>query len=63
MNGFALLSLLIGLGTIASFTSGVRAMVRYGQIGHRCSAEWTLWRVVFQGTAFATVLTALLSRF
>lgn len=62
MNGFTLLALLTGLGTVVSFTSGVHAMIRNGQVGHRCSAEWMLWRVVFQGAAFVTVLAALLSR-
>jgi hypothetical protein len=62
MNGFMLLTLLTGLGTIVSFASGVRAMIRNGQVGHRSSAEWMAWRVVFQGAAFVTVLAALLSR-
>jgi hypothetical protein len=62
MNTFTLLTFLGGLGVITSFFSGVRAMVRNGEVGHRCSAEWMAWRVVFQSAVFLTILAAPLSR-
>jgi hypothetical protein len=62
MNGFALLTLLTGMGSVFSFASGIRAMARNGQVRHRCSAEWMLWRVIFQGAAFVTILAGLLSK-
>jgi len=62
MNIFTLLTLLGGLGVIASFFSGVRAMIRNGQVGHGSSADWMGWRVVFQGAVYVTILAAPLSR-
>lgn len=59
MNGFVLMTLLAGAGTVYSFLSGVRAMAHGGQRG---SAVWMTWRVVFQGAAVLTILGAMLSR-
>lgn len=61
MNIFTFLTFLGGLGVILSFVSGVRAMVRHGDVGHRSSAEWMAWRVVFQAAVFLTILSAPLS--
>jgi hypothetical protein len=58
MNVFTLLTLMFGAGTIVSFISGVGAMLRHGQSGHRPGAEWMLWRVIFQAAVFGTILAA-----
>ena len=60
MNGFALLTMLAGLGTVGSYTSGIRSKIYERTWGSRSSS--TVWRVVFLGTAFVTALAALLSR-
>jgi membrane protein implicated in regulation of membrane protease activity len=59
MNGFVLMTLLAGAGTIYSFLFGVRAMAHGGQ---RSSAVWMSWRVAFQSAAVLTILGAMLSR-
>jgi hypothetical protein len=58
MNAFMRLTFVFGAGTIVSFVSGVGAMLRHGQTGHRSSAEWMMWRVMFQAAVFGTILAA-----
>lgn len=62
MNTFTLLTFLGGFGVIVSFFSGVRAVVRNGEVGHRCSAEWMAWRTLFYLSVFLTILAGPLSR-
>jgi len=61
MNTFTLLTFMGGLGVVISFFSGDRAMAHMGKVGHRCSAEVTMWRFVFDTSVFLTILAALLS--
>ena len=43
------LALPTGFGTVVSFPSGVRAKIRNGQVGHRCSVDLMLWQAVSKG--------------
>lgn len=47
------------LAAVASLTFGVAAMASGGEVNHRSSADWMIWRVLFQGLAFVLVLMAL----
>lgn len=47
------------LATLASLASGIAAMAHGGEIGHQSSAQWMVWRVLFQAAAFLIVLLAL----
>ena len=62
MNGYALLSILAGMGTVASFLSGLRSMIYYGRDSALSSTAWMFRRVLFQGLAFVAVLAGLLSK-
>ena len=61
MNAYTLLTALGGLCVVVSFFSGMRTMVRNGDVGGRRSAAWMAWRVVVQGAVFLTILSAPLS--
>ncbi len=60
MNGFAMLSVLAGVGTIVSFLSGLRAMIYQGSVVS--STTWMFRRVMFQGAAFVAIVAGLLSK-
>jgi hypothetical protein len=62
MNAFLLVTIFAALATVFSFVSGVIAMNRHGAVGHRSSAEWMTWRVVFQAATFLAILAAPLSK-
>jgi hypothetical protein len=61
MTVFATLALLAALATIAALTSGITAMAHHGEVGHRSSEEWMVWRVVFQAAAIFIVLSAIVA--
>jgi hypothetical protein len=59
MSPVALLVFVAALAVLASLASGVASMVRDGEVGHQTSAQWMVWRVVFQAAAFLLILFAL----
>ncbi len=59
MNLLTMLVLLATVATIASLVTGVTAMAHDGEVAHRNSAQWMIWRVVFQTAAIMMVLLAL----
>ncbi len=48
------------LAVVASLASGIVSMVYDGEVGHYNSAQWMVWRVVFQAAAFLIILFAIL---
>jgi len=48
------------IATVFSLVYGISSMATDGSVGHRSSAEWMTWRVVFQAAAFVLILLALL---
>ena len=60
MNMFTVFILVALAATIYSLVAGVSAMAHHGEAGHRSSAEWMTWRVVFQAAALALILLAML---
>ena len=61
MNMLTLLVVVAVVATIVSLASGISSMAFDDEVGHRTSAEWMIWRVVFQAAAFVLILFALLS--
>ncbi len=59
MSLLTMLVLLATFATIASLASGVVSMAYDGGVAHRSSAQWMVWRVVFQATAVVMILAAL----
>lgn len=47
------------LATLVSLASGITAMAHNGEVGHRTSEQWMVWRVVFQAAAFLAIVAAL----
>lgn len=60
MNMLTLLVVVAAVATIVSIAFGISSMAYNGEVGHRTSAEWVTWRVVFQAAAFALIVIALL---
>ena len=60
MNMLTLLVVVAVVATIVSLASGISSMAFDDEVGHRTSAEWMTWRVVFQAAAFVLILLALL---
>ena len=60
MNMLTLLVVVAVVATIVSLASGISSMSFDDEVGHRTSAEWMTWRVVFQAAAFVLILLALL---
>lgn len=61
MSILTLLVLLAAAATVVSLVSGISSMVYGGEIGQRNSAEWMVWRVVFQAAALLLIVMALLT--
>lgn len=59
MNILTLLVFVAMLATLASLASGIASMAYDGEVGHQSSAQWMVWRVVFQAAAFLLILLAL----
>lgn len=59
MNILTVAVLVAMLATIASFASGITSMACDGEVAHRKSAEWMVWRVALQGATVALLLLAL----
>jgi hypothetical protein len=47
------------LAVLGSLASGLYSMAHDGEVAHQTSAQWMVWRVVFQGAAFLLILLAL----
>ena len=60
MDILTMLVLTAVLATLVSLTSGIASMTHDGEVGHYSSAQWMVWRVVFQAAAFLIILFALL---
>ena len=59
----SILTLLVIVATVAvivSLATGISSMAFNDEVGHRTSAEWMTWRVVFQAAALALIVLALL---
>ena len=61
MSILTLLILLAAAATLVSLVSGIVAMGEGedGLVGHFNSAQWMVWRVVFQGLALLLMVIAL----
>lgn len=59
MSLLTMLILVAALATIVSLASGVVSMAHDGEVAHRSSAKWMVWRVVFQAAAVVMILLAL----
>jgi ABC-type Na+ efflux pump permease subunit len=59
MSPVALLVFVAALAVLASLASGIASMVHDGEIAHQTSAEWMVWRVVFQAAAVLIIVFAL----
>jgi hypothetical protein len=61
MNMLTLLVVVAVVATIVSLASGISSMAFNGEVGHRTSAQWMIWRVVFQAAAFVLILLTMLA--
>ena len=59
MSILTLLILGAAVATVVSLVAGITSMARDGEVGHRTSAQWMIWRVVFQAAALVLILLAL----
>lgn len=60
MTMFTLLVMLAAAATLVTLASGVASMANHGEIAHRTSEQWMIWRVVCQGAAVLLILAAIL---
>lgn len=61
MNMLTLFVVVTAIATIVSLASGISSMAFDGEVGHRTSAQWMIWRVVFQAITFVLILLTLLA--
>ncbi|HSD99666.1 MAG TPA: twin transmembrane helix small protein [Burkholderiales bacterium] len=59
MSPVKLLVFVAALAVLGSLASGLYSMAHNGEVAHQTSAQWMIWRVVFQGAAFLLILFAL----
>ena len=59
MSALMVLILVMVAITVFSLAAGITAMTHDGDVAHRDSAHWMMWRVVFQAAALALILLAL----
>jgi hypothetical protein len=59
MSPVKLLVFVAALAVLGSLASGLYSMAHDGEVAHQTSAQWMVWRVVFQGAAFVLILFAL----
>ena len=60
MSILTLLILLAAAATVVSLVSGISAMAQGGEVRHLNSAQWMVWRVVFQAAALLLMIVALI---
>lgn len=58
MSPLSWLVLVAALLVLVSLASGVASMARDGEVAHQTSAQWMVWRVVFQAAAFLLMVFA-----
>ena len=58
MSPLSWLVLAAALLVLVSLASGVASMARDGEVAHQSSAQWMVWRVVFQAAAFLLMVFA-----
>jgi hypothetical protein len=59
MTFLTMMVLLATLAVVASLVTGIVSMANNGEIAHRKSEQWMVWRVAFQGLAFVLILLAI----
>lgn len=59
MSPLSLLVFVAALAVVASLASGLYSMAHDGEVAHQTSAQWMVWRVVFQAAAFLLIVFAL----
>lgn len=59
MSPLSLLVFVAALAVLASLASGLYSMAHDGEVAHQTSAQWMVWRVVFQAAAFLIIVFAL----
>lgn len=59
MSPLSLLVFVAALAVLASLASGLYSMAHDGEVAHQTSAQWMVWRVVFQAAAFLLIVFAL----
>lgn len=59
MSPVKLLVFVAALAVLGSLASGLYSMAHDGKVAHQTSAQWMVWRVVFQGAALLLILFAL----
>ena len=60
MGPIKLLVFVAALAVVASLASGLYSMAHDGEVAHQTSAQWMVWRVVFQAAVFLLILFAIL---
>jgi hypothetical protein len=56
MSAITLFVFIAALAVLASLASGLYSMAHNGEVAHQTSAQWMVWRVVFQAAAFLLIL-------
>jgi len=59
MNFLTFLALTAALAVVVSLTCGITSMANHGEVVHRNSAQWMVWRVAFQAAAFLVIVFSL----
>lgn len=59
MSPLTLFVFVAALAVLASLASGLVSMAHDGEVAHQSSAQWMVWRVVFQAAAFLLILFAI----
>lgn len=60
MSALTVFVLLTAMAVVAAFASGIVSMAHNGEVAHQSSAQWMVWRVVFQAAVFLLILFAIL---
>jgi len=60
MSALTVFVLLAAMAVVAAFASGIVSMAHDGEVAHQSSAEWVVWRVVFQAAVFVLIMFAIL---
>lgn len=60
MTVFTTVVFLAAIATLFALASGITAMAYHGEVRHRNSEQWMIWRVVFQATAVLAILAAII---
>lgn len=58
MTFLTMMVFLATLAVVASLATGIVSMAKNGEIAHRKSEQWMVWRVALQGLAFVLIMLA-----